>query len=139
MAMFQQNLQVSTLKAHGIRPLNHRVAVLEFLHNNPVHPTADDIYNGLKSTMASISRTTVYNVLHLLVEKEVVLPIAIDSKEMRYDAITTPHIHFKCEKCGKVTDIIDVEIPSISIGEDYSINRKVLYLEGVCPECKSHK
>ncbi|MGD1833339.1 MAG: Fur family transcriptional regulator [Sphaerochaetaceae bacterium] len=138
MAMFQQNQQVSTLKAHGIRPLNHRVAVLEYLHDNPTHPTADDIYNGLKDTMASISRTTVYNVLHLLVEKGVVMPVTIDSKEMRYDARTTPHIHFKCLKCGKVTDILDVEIPSVAIGDDFDITRKVLFLEGICPECKKH-
>ncbi len=75
------NNEISQLKTHGIRPLNHRVAVLEYLNKHRVHPTADDIYNGLKSTMASISRTTVYNVLHLLVDKNVVKTVGIDPKK----------------------------------------------------------
>lgn len=129
------NNEISELKTHGIRPLNHRVAVLEYLNKNKVHPTADDIYNGLKRTMASISRTTVYNVLHLLTDKKVIKTVGIDPQEMRYDANTTPHLHFKCEKCNKIYDIFGATIPEISLEEEYTINEVTVYLSGVCPSC----
>ncbi len=127
--------EISQLKEHGIRPLNHRVAVLEYLNKNRVHPTADDIYNGLKSSMASISRTTVYNVLHLLTDKHVIQTVGIDPQEMRYDANITPHLHFKCEKCDTIYDIFDVCIPEISLKDNYTINGVTIYLKGVCPSC----
>jgi Fe2+ or Zn2+ uptake regulation protein len=129
------NNEISQLKTHGIRPLNHRVAVLEYLNKHRVHPTADDIYNGLKSTMASISRTTVYNVLHLLVDKNVVKTVGIDPQEMRYDANVTPHLHFKCEKCNKIFDIFDTTIPEIALEKEYKVHEVTVYLSGICPSC----
>ena len=129
------NNEISQLKKHGIRPLNHRVAVLEYLNENRVHPTADAIYNGLKSKMASISRTTVYNVLHLLVDKHVINTVGIDAQEMRYDANVTPHLHFKCEKCDAIYDIFDTAIPDIALDSSYKINEVTVYISGICPSC----
>ena len=131
------NTEISQLKSHGIRPLNHRVAVLEYLNKHRIHPTADDIYNGLKSTMASISRTTVYNVLHLLVDKHVISTVGIDAQEMRYDAETQPHLHFKCEKCDKIYDIFDTVIPELLINNEYKIHEVTVYLTGICPNCSN--
>lgn len=123
------------LVEHGVRPLNHRVAVYRYLIEHPVHPTADDIYGDLKKRMASISRTTVYNVLNLLCDHEVVRRIAIEKNEMRYDANTSPHMHFKCTGCGQVLDLHATGFPEVRIPDGYTMDDVQVNITGQCPAC----
>ena len=138
MNTYQHRSYIEVLREHGIRPLNHRVAVYEYLAQHPVHPTADEIYTDLKKNMASISRTTVYNVLHLLAQKNVITPITIDPKELRFDANTTPHVHFLCESCHRVYDLEDVNSDAVlSVPDGFKVNSVALYASGTCPACSS--
>jgi len=121
----------------GIRPLNHRVAVYRFLLENPIHPTADEIYAHLKVEMDSISRTTVYNVLNLLCEHSAIREVAIEKNEMRYDANTANHIHFKCSVCGKILDLHSVDFPTIDLPPNFSLEDVQINVTGTCPECSN--
>ena len=56
------------LTLHGIKPYYNRMAVLEYLMAHPTHPTVDEIYEGLRGSMPTLSKTTVYNALRLMVE-----------------------------------------------------------------------
>jgi Fe2+ or Zn2+ uptake regulation protein len=125
------------LLEHGVRPLNHRVAVYRYLVEHQNHPTADDIYADLKNHMASISRTTVYNVLNLLCDQNVVKRIAIEKNEMRYDANISNHIHFKCKDCGGVYDLHSVTFPQVSVPEGYFIEDVQINIIGLCPTCEA--
>ena len=48
-----------------------------------------------------------------------------------------------CEKCGKITDFMDVEIPSLKKEAHeqtgYKITKEVLSIYGICPECQQLK
>lgn len=122
---------------HGVRPLNHRVAVYRYLVEHPTHPTADMIYGDLKKHMASISRTTVYNVLNLLCENNVVKRIAIEKNEMRYDANTANHIHFKCNDCGMVYDLHSVGFPDVHVPDGFTMEEVQVNITGRCPACEA--
>ncbi len=125
------------LAERGVRPLTHRVAVYRYLVENPTHPTADEIYNYLSSEMDSISRTTVYNVLNLLVENEIIREIGIEKNEMRYDANTNNHIHFKCCECSKVYDLLSVNFPIVELPENFVANEVQININGKCPLCNT--
>ncbi len=60
---------------------------------------------GALLCVARLSKTTVYNTLKLFVAKGIVQELTIEEKEVRYDADTKPHAHFKCIECGNVYDI----------------------------------
>ena len=51
------------LEEKNIRPSVQRMAIYNFLAENPVHPTVDTIYTALSPQMPTLSRTTVYNTL----------------------------------------------------------------------------
>lgn len=125
------------LLEHGVRPLNHRVAVYRYLVENQNHPTADDIYGDLKKNMASISRTTVYNVLNLLCDHNVVKRIAIEKNEMRYDANTENHIHFRCIECGNVYDLHSVSFPEVKMPDGFTVEDVQVNITGRCPACEA--
>ncbi len=129
------------LKGHDIKPSNIRIKILDYLLNNRIHPTVDDIYVNLLDDIPTLSKTSVYNTLDLFLEKGVVNAVALREKELRYDIGTDYHGHFKCEKCEKVYDFPITEKPIIEDElEDFTIKNKDIYIYGICKECnEKHK
>lgn len=81
---------VEMLQRCNIRPSVQRVAVLSYVANGSKHPAAEEIYASLSQTFYSLSRTTVYNSLHILAEKGLVRELEIESGCIRYDMAPQP-------------------------------------------------
>src|SRR5687768_17369695 len=66
------------LKRHGILPTAQRLAVAEYVLSMTEHPSADNVWAGVRESFTTISRATVYNTLNLFVEKGLLraLPLA---------------------------------------------------------------
>ena len=82
----------------------HRLKILEFLINNRIHPSVDDVYKKLLTDIPTLSKTTVYNTLKVFVDKKIVSMVTTEEDEVRYDYSEEPHIHFKCKRCGALYD-----------------------------------
>ena len=54
---------IGLLKKQNVSITIQRIAVLEFLLKNPIHPSVEEIYQALKPHFLSISKATVYNTL----------------------------------------------------------------------------
>jgi Fur family peroxide stress response transcriptional regulator len=54
------------------------------------------IYKKTFKGDTTLSKTTVYNSLKLFLKRGIVQELTIEEKEVRYDADTRPHAHFKC-------------------------------------------
>lgn len=124
------------LKSKKIRLSHQRLKVLEYLVENQIHPTADQIYNGLHDDIPTLSKTTVYNTLNSLTEAELVKVINIDDNESHYDINTHNHGHFKCESCKRIYDF-SIDIDSFNTDElsDFKTRDKSVYFKGKCPQC----
>jgi Fe2+/Zn2+ uptake regulation proteins len=124
------------LSGYGIRPSVQRIAIMRYLQNNRTHPTVDEIYEALKTQIPTLSKTTVYNTLNLFIENGAALYVGIDEKNARFDGTTEPHAHFRCKKCGKISDLsIDINhiLPKDFKGD---IEETYFYLKGICENCK---
>lgn len=130
------NILANELNKRDLRLSRRRLKVWEYLCQNRNHPTADQIYVDLQKEIPNLSKTTVYNTLHLLTEAGVIGVINIEDNETRYDIITQSHGHFKCEECGAIFDF-NVDLDSITTKEltGYKIINKNLYFKGLCPGC----
>ena len=127
----------------GLSPSPQRIAIYDFLKNNAIHPTVDTIYNAVRETLPSISRTTVYNTVKRLCDSGAIQEVIIEDGELRYDADMSDHGHFKCLKCGKVYDLFPPEgTPLISqiygLPPDFEVSRLHLCCRGKCSACKSN-
>jgi len=124
------------LKEHGIPPSLQRIKILEYLHNFKTHPTADMIYQALVDEMPTLSKTTVYNTLKAFAEKGVIVELSLFENEVRYEYDTTPHIHFKCIKCGKIYDIFEpFECLKNKEIEGHKVVEHHVNLRGICKSC----
>ena len=68
------------------------------------HPTADWVYNQVKSSVPNISLGTVYRNLKQLTD-EGFIRILYDGSIARYDWNLDSHDHLKCTVCGNLIDV----------------------------------
>ena len=90
------------LTAHGVKASVQRVAVMQYLLQQMGHPTVDEIYQALVDHIPTLSKTTVYNTLRLLMEHGVVRMLTIDGKNANFDGVTEPHAHFLCHTLSRL-------------------------------------
>ena len=128
------------LQERNINLSYQRLKVLEYLSSHDTHPTTDQIYNGLHEEIPTLSKSTVYNTLKVLVEAGVVRELMIENNEARYDIITDFHGHFKCERCGDIHNF-SIRLDDLAykgLGS-YLIKQQDVYFKGVCPDCLENK
>jgi len=89
---------VKLLKENSIKITPQRLEILKYLDENRTHPTADQIYTGLKEKNPSLSKTTVYNSVETLEGHGLIQSLTISGSESRYDFRNDMHHHFLCKK-----------------------------------------
>jgi Fur family peroxide stress response transcriptional regulator len=94
----------STSRARGLRMTPQRDALLRALSQASNHPTADQLYHGVRRMLPSLSPATVYRNVQQLAEAGVISTLD-RAGATQYDANPEQHHHFVCERCGSVTDI----------------------------------
>jgi Fur family transcriptional regulator, peroxide stress response regulator len=101
-----QDLQMIIEKA-GLRCTPQRLAVYEQLSQSTEHPTAEDVYQAVRSRIPRISLATVYKALEALVAVGVAakLTSGTGGARSRYDARRDLHYHFRCLRSGTVHDL----------------------------------
>ena len=93
------------LRARGVPPTAQRLAVAEYVLTTEDHPSADEVLEHAKQRLPMLSRATVYNTLHLLVDKGLLTELTVPGGRIVYDCNITPHHHFIDEQTGLVHDI----------------------------------
>ncbi len=126
------------LENAGIRATAQRIAILGFMRENPVHPTAEVVYEALRDKVGSLSLTTVYNTLRLFVENALVTMLTIDDTFRCFDGNVEMHAHLMCRNCKKIIDMpMPKEIAAFLDGIDnFQADEVQLYVKGICKECK---
>ncbi len=101
------------------------------------HPTANEVYAKVKRKDYNVSLGTVYRNLNLMSDNGEILKISgIDSCD-RFDFQVIPHAHFKCNHCGKISDIKLSPKHFKSLEKlGFSVDSFETILRGTCPECK---
>ena len=128
------------LKEAGIRPSYYRMLVLGYLLSKKTHPTADEVFSSLAKDLPTLSKTTVYNTLNLLVDSGLAIAISIEGHETRYDATTKYHGHFKCKKCGAIYDFELDPNQEFWMGlEGFRIDEKEVNFKGICYNCRKEE
>ena len=122
------------------RETKQREAILRVLMNTKSHPTADLIYEEVKKEIPNISKGTVYRNLKVLQESRQVSELNLNDTISRFEVKQDSHYHFRCEKCGRVSDIdmpvdgeLDRHIEKIT---GLKISYHQLEFRGLCKDCQ---
>lgn len=102
---------MATLEAHGIQPSAQRVAVARYVLATDEHPSADQVFARVKDELSRsvgapvLSRATVYNTLHLFVEKGLLKELILAEGRVVFDPKMEPHHHFVDDDSGLIHDV----------------------------------
>ena len=88
-----------------------RTAILDYLRSTTSHPSAETVYTDLKQEIPDLSMGTVYRNLNLFRQQGLASVIATVRGVERFDANTQPHVHFICQDCDRVIDLMEMEVP----------------------------
>ena len=121
-----------------IRHSDVRDKIYEYLCGTKAHPSANMIYNDLKPSIPKLSLGTVYTNLKLFEDLGQVIRVANVNGFERYDADTSEHVHFVCDECGAVIDIMDADSKkakkACQAGQAKIKNIQIV-LHGTCERC----
>lgn len=87
------------------RETHQRRVVYEAIKATRSHPTADWIFDKVRTTVPKISLGTVYRNLSVLKEQGLIREIFGTDRRAHYDAVIEPHAHFICTDCGAINDV----------------------------------
>ncbi len=88
-----------------------RQAILACLRGTHSHPSAEMLYEMLRSEHPDISLATVYRNLALFKSQGIIHSVGTVGGIERFDANTEPHVHFVCDGCHAVIDLPQIAVP----------------------------
>ena len=117
-----------------------RDAILQYLQSVTDHPSAEKVFTQLKAQIPDLSMGTVYRNLNLFKQQGLAVSVATVKGVERFDGNTGPHVHFICQECDAVIDLMDMEIPeSLKSVAEHSSGGQIaecqLCFTGICQDC----
>lgn len=137
--MLMRKRAETMFREKNIKPTSIRLDVLQILLGSKTHPSADHIYVALKDRVPTLSKTSVYNTLHLLVSEGLVQKLLIEEDTARYDAQIKQHTHFLCRTCRAVYDLTDDTFKTPRLINGFLVENRQIYYEGLCPSCQNQQ
>lgn len=128
------------LEANGQRFTDQRAAVYRYLTATDKHPTADEVFLGVRGDVPDISLATVYKSLETLVGCGLAAKLAYGDGSARYDGRTDPHPHARCVACSRMFDLPG-SFDSSHLGvlasgaAGFTVTGYRLELTGFCDDC----
>ena len=131
---------LAAFRHRKVRCTPQRYTILEYLNRNPMHPTAEEIYQAINRTDPRASLATVYKSLHAMASAGLIREVTVEGNAVRFESNMDKHHHFVCERCGRVEDISWFEVPALS--RRTRLGRRTLHhyevvIRGLCSDCTS--
>ena len=128
-----------TLREHGVQVTAQRLAVLRAVSGRP-HSTSDEVAEGVRAEIGTISRQAVYDALGMLAEKGIIRRIQPAGSPALYEGrVGDNHHHLMCRRCGKTVDVDCAvgETPCLTAADasGYEIDEAEVIYWGTCPKC----
>lgn len=105
------------------------------------HPTADQLYATVHKNNPTISQSTVYRNLNVLLEDNLIRKIKVLGGPDRFDFISKEHYHAICKSCGRVFDFMCYLFNEDFMGDVHSqtgitVDSDSVTVYGICENCK---
>ena len=120
-----------------------REAILDELRSLTCHPTAEELYQRLKSVIPNLSLATVYRNLEQFSKAGLVLKLDCGGELKRFDGNVNIHPHLRCADCGAVSDMDNSKLSKLQnelIKMLPELDCRSLRLEfcGICSRCQNN-
>ena len=122
------------------RATRQLAAVYDVLAASHDHPTADQVFQRVRTALPRVSLGTVYRNLDKLREEGRLRVVRLGDGQAHYDAMIDEHDHFVCERCSTVLDLPRAASPDVLGALDAqgcSVRWHTTSLYGLCAACRA--
>ncbi len=115
-----------------------REAILKELQGRHDHPTATQIYEGVRKVLPNISLGTVYRNLSALVESGDIITLSVGDGYEHFDGDKALHLHLHCKCCGNIIDrpLQSSSIQKSAMFDGFVPQNSVCVVYGICKNCQ---
>ena len=118
-----------------------RDAILQCVRSTTTHPSAEWVFENVRTEVPDISLATVYRNLSLFKDQGLIASLGTVKGIERFDGNTDPHVHFICTGCGAVMDLPEISVPqelneAVSRSSGGRVETCQLSFTGLCGECR---
>ena len=134
------------LRAHGLRRMPSRIAVLAVLEPVHGHLSVAEIHQRLLDLALTDppppDLATVYRTVTTLVEQGVLHALTIEGGITTYGMAAAAHHHAVCTRCGTIIEVPAQRLTSALEhaieGSSFTLSERAgLTLHGLCPKCQA--
>lgn len=99
----------ASLRRHGLKATRQRMAVHAVM-SELVHATAEEVTETLRQRGASVTQTSVYNILNQLSDNRIYSRRNGSGNKMVFDVRVRPHVHLYDRENNYYRDVVDEEL-----------------------------
>lgn len=134
------------LRAHGLRRMSSRIAVLALLEPVHGHLSVAEIHRQLRESVPAQAAlpdlATVYRTVTTLVDQGVLHGLTLEGGVTTYGLAVDPHHHAVCTRCGSIIEVPAQQLSSAlehaMVGSSFTLSERAgLTLHGLCPQCQA--
>jgi Fur family ferric uptake transcriptional regulator len=134
------------LRAHGLRRMASRIAVLAVLEPIHGHLSVAEIDQRLRECMPTQDQSpdlaTIYRTVTTLVDQGVLHALTLEGGITTYGLAADPHHHAVCTRCGSIIEVPAGRLASAlehaMAGSAFTLSERAgLTLHGLCPQCQA--
>lgn len=126
------------LKENKCRRTPERFTILEAVYSVNGCFDIDELLEYMEDKMKfRVSRATIYNTISLLINANLVVHHQFGSESKYERCVGTEKSHMICTKCGKVTEIGNIDLTETLTAniKKFHLTHYSLYLYGLCNKC----
>ncbi len=131
---------IKKLRSRGLSVTPQRLAVLGWLASRRDHPTAEQIFHGVRQELPAISFNTIYKTLEVLCRQGLVTKVNPLHEVARYDGSTHHHAHAVCRRCQAILDVDWEPALALSLPADllpgFRVDGQSVTFWGLCAGCQ---
>jgi Fur family ferric uptake transcriptional regulator len=133
------------LRAHGLRRMASRIAVLAVLEPIHGHLSVAEIDQRLRECLSAEDQppdlATIYRTVTTLVDQDVLHALTLEGGVTTYGLAADPHHHAVCTQCGSIIEVPAGRLASAlehaMVGSSFALSERAgLTLRGLCPQCQ---
>ena len=128
------------LKEKGFKLTPQRRLILQYIHDNAAHVTAEEIIKFVEERAPGIDKSTVYRTLDLLESTGCVLKSEVDGHSIYHHTEEGHHHHLICRGCGNSIDCDDNlfsgVVNTLISRYDFQPDLKHMVIQGLCGKCR---
>ena len=132
---------ISLLRNEGYRITPQRIAIIDYVLETKLHPTAEQIHQKILKDYPMTSLSTVYKTIELMKAKNLILETGTSDKT-RFSIVDTNQINLICNNCGRIESYTDKTINEIETRvkrkSQFDIQNSRMEFMGLCKKCKKN-